>query len=234
MKTKEDLTMNYQNNSVILDSGQVQVSEKNKVLRNTYLLLSGTLMFSAMVAGIAVLINMPPVNIWVNLIGSIGLLFIASKFSDRPAGLFWVFALTGFLGLTLGGVVNAYLKFIPNGGQLIATSLFFTGTIFIALSFYAVQSKKDFSFLGGMLMVGIITAFLVGLAAYFFNWPAVSLAVSAVFVLLCSGLILYDTSRIVNGGETNYILATISLYLSIYNLFLNLLHLLTAFSGGDE
>ena len=221
------------NNTTILESSRVTTT-MNKVLKNTYLLLSATLLFSAATAGVAIMVNMPPVNIFITIIGYFGLLFLAHKFSDRASGILWVFALTGFMGLTLGGVINVYLKAIPNGSELVATSLLMTGVIFLSLSAFVVSTKKDFSFLGGFLFVGFISMFLLGLAAYFLNWSTVSLAVSGGFVILSSGLILYETSNIVRGGQTNYILATITLYVAIYNLFMSLLHLLSAFAGGNE
>jgi modulator of FtsH protease len=140
--------------------------------------------------------------------------------------------LTGFMGLTLGPILNFYLA-TANGSQLVMTALGGTGVIFLALSGYALTSRKDFSFMGGFLMVGILVAFLGGIGAMIFSIPMLSLAVSGMFVLLMSGLILYQTSEIIHGGETNYIMATVTLYISIYNLFLSLLHLLTAFAGDD-
>ncbi len=208
------------------------VLASNKLIRNTYMLLSMTLLFSALTAGVSVVMNLPPMGILVTLGGFFGLLFLTTKFSNSALGLVFVFALTGFMGLTLGPLINAYLG-LPNGGQLVATAMAGTAVIFLALSAYAITTRKDFSFMGGFLMVGILVAFLAGLAAFFFSMPGLSLAVSAMFVLLMSGLILYQTSAIVNGGETNYILATITLFVSIFNLFTSLLHLLGAF-GGDE
>jgi modulator of FtsH protease len=142
-----------------------------------------------------------------------------------------VFALTGFMGLTLGPIVGMYLS-LPNGDQIIMTAMGGTGVIFLGLSGYALTTRKDFSFIGGFLMVGILVAFLAGIASLFLSMPGLSLAVSAMFVLLMSGLILYQTSQIIHGGETNYIMATVTLYVSIYNLFVSLLQLLGAF--GDE
>jgi modulator of FtsH protease len=136
------------------------------------------------------------------------------------------------MGLTLGPIISLYLH-LPNGPQLVMTALGATGVIFLSLSGYALTSRKDFSFMGAFLMVGILVAFLAGLAAVFFTMPGLSLAVAAMFVLLMSGLILFETSQLVHGGETNYIMATVSLYVSIYNLFLSLLQLLGAFSGDD-
>ena len=208
------------------------VLASNKLIRNTYLLLSMTLLFSALTAGVSVMMNLPPMGMLITLGGYFGLLFLTTKFSNSALGLVFVFALTGFMGLTLGPLINAYLG-LPNGGQLVATAMGGTAVIFLGLSAYAITTRKDFSFMGGFLMVGILVAFLAGLAAFFFSMPGLSLAVSAMFVLLMSGLILYQTSEIVNGGETNYILATITLFVSIFNLFTSLLHLLGAFSGDE-
>jgi modulator of FtsH protease len=143
-----------------------------------------------------------------------------------------VFALTGFMGYTLGPLLTAYLS-LANGPQIVMTALGGTGVVFMGLSGYALTSRRDFSFMGGFLMAGILVAFLAGLGALFFDMPGLSLAVSAMFVLLMSGLILYETSNIIHGGETNYVMATVTLYVSIYNLFTSLLHLL-GFAGGQE
>ena len=137
------------------------------------------------------------------------------------------------MGLTLGPIVGYYINAIPNGDQLVMTALGGTGVIFLGLSAYALKSRKDFSFIGGMLFAGILVAFLAGLGAAVFSIPALSLAVSAMFIILMSGMILYQTSAIIHGGETNYIMATITLYVSIYNLFLSLLQLLGIFGGDD-
>jgi len=209
-----------------------QILATNKVLRNTYALLSMTLLFSAVTAGIAMVMNLPPFNPILTLVGYFGLLFATTKFRNSSLGLLFVFMLTGFMGLTLGPILNFYLA-TANGSQLVMTALGGTGVIFLALSGYALTSRKDFSFMGGFLMVGILVAFLGGIGAMIFSIPMLSLAVSGMFVLLMSGLILYQTSEIIHGGETNYIMATVTLYISIYNLFLSLLHLLTAFAGDD-
>lgn len=205
----------------------------NKMLRNTYLLLSMTLLFSAMTAGAAMYLNLPQPGMLITMAGYFGLLFLTTKFSNSGLGLVFVFALTGFMGLTLGPILNMYIHAFSNGNQLIITALGGTGVIFLGLSGYALTTRKDFSFMAGFLMVGVLVAFLAGIAAMFFAIPALSLAVSAMFILLMSGMILFQTSAIIHGGETNYILATISLYVSIYNLFLSLLQLLGVFSGED-
>jgi modulator of FtsH protease len=175
---------------------------------------------------------LPHPGLLLTLAGYFGLLFATSKFRNSGLGLVSVFALTGFMGYTLGPILNAYLS-LANGGQIVTTAMGGTGLIFLGLSGYALASRKDFSFMGGFLMVGILVAFLGGLAAVFLEMPMLSLAVSAMFVLLMSGLILFETSNIIHGGETNYIMATVSLYVSIFNLFTSLLHLL-GFMGGEE
>jgi modulator of FtsH protease len=210
---------------------QPSVLSTNKVIRNTYTLLSLTLLFSALTAGVAVMTNMPFMNPIITLVGYFGLLFLTTRFRNSALGLLFVFALTGFMGLTLGPIISAYLH-LPNGGQIVMTAMGGTGVIFLGLSGYALTTRKDFSFIGGFLMVGILVAFLASIASLFLAMPGLSLAVSAMFVLLMSGLILYQTSEIIHGGETNYIMATVTLYIAIYNLFLSLLQLLGVM--GDE
>jgi len=205
----------------------------NRLLRNTYLLLSLTLLFSALTAGVAMTLNLPYPGMIITMVGYFGLLFLTTKFRNSGLGLVFVFALTGFMGMTLGPILNMYISAYSNGNELIMTALGGTGLIFLGLSGYALTTRKNFSFIGGFLMVGILVAFLAGIGAAVFAIPALSLAVSAMFILLMSGMILYQTSEIIHGGESNYILATISLYVSIYNLFLSLLQLLAAFSGED-
>lgn len=206
--------------------------DTNKVLRNTYGLLSMTLLFSALTAGMSMAMNLPHPGLIITLVGYFGLLFLTTKFRNSAMGLVCVFALTGFMGYTLGPILNAYLS-LANGGQIVMTAMAGTGAIFIGLSGYALVSKKDFSFLGSFLFAGIIVGFLAGLAAVFLNMPGLSLAVSAMFVLLMSGLILYETGNIINGGETNYIMATVTLFVAIFNLFTSLLHLLGFMSADD-
>jgi modulator of FtsH protease len=207
--------------------------EINKVLKNTYMLLAMTLLFSAAMAGLSMTYNWPHPGIIVTLVGYFGLLFLTSKFRDSGLGILLVFALTGFMGLTLGPIVSMYLKAVPNGHQLVMTALGGTGAIFLGLSAYALTSRKDFSFMGGFLFAGILVAFLAGLGAVIFQIPALAIAVSAMFVMLMSALILYETSNIIHGGETNYIMATVSLYVAIYNLFTSLLQLLGVFGSDD-
>ncbi|MBE2295730.1 MAG: Bax inhibitor-1/YccA family protein [Phycisphaerales bacterium] len=204
----------------------------NKVLRNTYLLLSMTLLFSAITAGIAMATNAPPLHWMITLVGYFGLLFVVTRLRNSVWGLAAVFALTGFLGYTLGPILNLYLK-LPNGPQVVMTALGGTGAIFLALSAYALVSRKDFSFMGSFLMVGMLVGILASLGAILFNIPTLSLAVSGMFILLMSGMILWQTSEIIHGGETNYIMATVSLYITIFNLFLSLLQILGVVSGDD-
>ena len=204
----------------------------NKVIRNTYLLLSMTLLFSAAVAGLGMAWKLPYPGLIITLMGYFGLLFLTAKLRNSGWGLVSVFALTGFLGYTLGPIVSLYLN-LPNGGQTAMTAMGATAAIFVGLSAYALTTRKDFSFMGGFLMVGILVAFLAGLGAIFFQMPALSLAVSAMFVLLMSGLILYETSNIIRGGETNYVMATVTLFVAIFNLFTSLLHLL-GFMNSDD
>ena len=205
----------------------------NKLIRNTYILLSLTLLFSAATAGIAILLNLPSMGILITLGGYFGLLYLTSALRNSAWGLAAVFALTGFMGLTLGPFINLYIQHFSNGGQLVMLALGGTGVIFLGLSGYALTTRKDFSFMGGFLMVGILVGFLAGLCAVIFSIPALALAVSTIFILLMSGLILYQTSAMIHGGETNYIMATITLYVAIYNLFTSLLHIFGAFAGED-
>ena len=211
---------------------QTSAYASNKVLRNTYTLLSMTLLFSALIAGISMSLNLPHPGIILTLLGYFGLLFLTTKYRDQSLGIAFVFALTGFMGYTLGPIINSYLS-LANGGEVVMMAMGGTGIIFLGLSGYALTSRKDFSFMGSFLMVGIILAFIAGLAAVFFEISSLSLAVSSMFVLLMAGLILYETSNIIHGGETNYIMATVTLYVSIFNLFTSLLHLLGFMSNED-
>lgn len=204
----------------------------NKVLRNTYALLSATLIFSAFMAMVSTLLN---VGHGVSLIcsfGALGLIwFVLPRTAESAAGVGVVFAFTGLLGFGLGPILNHYLS-MANGSELIATSMGGTAVIFLGLSGYALKSQRDFSFLGGFLFAGLIVVLLAVLASLFLQMPGLWLAINAVVILIFSGFILFDTSRIINGGVTNYVLATTSIYLSIYNIFIALLHLL-GFASRD-
>ncbi|MGI2028679.1 Bax inhibitor-1/YccA family protein [Endozoicomonas acroporae] len=203
--------------------------EINKVLRNTYMLLGMTLLFSAVTAGVAMALQISQMTALVLSLIGFGLLFVVNKTADSAKGIVAVFAFTGVLGAALGPMLNHYLG-MANGPSLIMQALGGTAVVFFALSGYVLTTRKDFSFMGGFLMVGLIVAVVASIALIFFNIPAASMALSALIVLLMSGFILFDTSRIIHGGETNYIRATVSLYLDIYNLFTALLHLLGASS----
>ena len=221
------------NREQVLTRPAISGIEVNKVLKNTYALLSLTLLFSGAMAGLSMAFNWPHPGLLITLVGYFGLLFLTTRFRNSALGLVFVFALTGFMGLTLGPIVSYYLTALPNGHQLVMMAMGGTGVIFLGLSGYVLTTKKDFSFLGGFLFAGILVAFIAGIGAVFFSMPALSLAVSAMFILLMSGLILYQTSEIIHGGETNYIMATVTLFVSIYNIFLSLLHIFGVF-GGDE
>ncbi len=203
----------------------VSLPSTNKVLRNTFSLLAMTLLFSAASAGVSMALNLPHPGILLTLVGFFGLLFGINYYRNSTIGLVLVFALTGFMGVTLGPILSTYLA-LPNGAQLIMTAMAGTAFMFFGLAGYALVSRKDFSFMGSFLMIGILVGFIAGLGAILFQIPALSLAVSAMFVLLMSGLILYETSNIIHGGETNYIMATVTLFVAIFNLFTSLLHLL--------
>ncbi len=205
----------------------------NKVLRNTYLLLSMTLLFSGVMAWVAAANNWPYLGPWVTLGGYFGLLFLTTSLRNSAWGLLSIFALTGFMGATLGPIISMYTNAFSNGSQLVIMAMGGTGVIFLGMSGLALVSKRDFSWLGKFLFIGILVAFVAGLGALFFDMPALSLAVSSAFVMLMAGLILYQTQAIIRGGETNYIMATITLFVAIYNLFTSLLHLLGFFAGED-
>jgi len=222
----------FRTQAIALPRGADAVLATNRVIRNTYLLLSLTLLFAAATAGLSMALKLPHPGILITLVGYFGLLFAITKFRDSGLGVGLVFALTGFMGYTLGPVISHYLS-LPNGGQTVMLAMGGTAAIFLGLSGYALTTRKDFSYLGGFLMVGILVAFLAGLAAIFFAIPALSLTVSAAFVLLMSGLILYETGNIIHGGETNYVMATVSLFVSIFNLFTSLLHLLGFANNSD-
>lgn len=222
----------YKTQAIALPRGADLALATNRVIRNTYLLLSMTLLFAAAAAGVSMALKLPHPGILITLVGYFGLLFAIAKFRDSGLGVGLVFALTGFMGYTLGPIISHYLS-LPNGGQTVMLAMGGTAAIFLGLSGYALTTRKDFSFMGGFLMVGILLAFLAGLAAIFFEIPALSLTVSAAFVLLMSGFILYETGNIIHGGETNYVMATVSLFVSIFNLFTSLLHLLGFANSSD-
>jgi modulator of FtsH protease len=220
----------YEN--VIAHSADQAVSS-NKVLKNTYLLLSATLGFSALMAMVSLMVGAPPMTYLIALIAAMVLgIFVLPRTANSSAGIGVIFLITGLLGFGLGSVLSMYLA-LPKGPQVIATAFAGTGIIFLGLSGYALTSKRDFSFMGGFLFAGMMVVVLAMLANIFLQMPALSLAVSSGIILLMSGFILLDTSRIVRGGETNYIMATYGLYLSIFNIFISLLQILGIMSGDE-
>ena len=210
---------------------QAEQSEVSSVLRNTYGLLSMTLLFSGVVAYVAQQMAVPYPNIFVVLIGFYGLFFLTTKLRNSGWGLLSTFALTGFMGYTLGPILNMYLS-MPNGSDVVASALGMTALVFFGLSAYVLITRKDMSFLSGFLMAGFWVLLGAVLASMFFQISGLQLAISAGFVLFSSAAILFQTSAIIQGGERNYIMATISLYVSIYNLFISLLQLI-GFSSND-
>jgi len=224
--------MNTQAQVTTLDRAQAGALSTNKVVRNTYMLLSMTLAFSALTAGMSMALKLPHPGLILTLVGYFGLLFLTTRFRNSGLGIAFVFALTGFMGYTLGPMVSHYLA-MHNGAQVVMTAMGGTAAIFLGLSAYVMTTRKNFSFMGGFLTVGILVAFLAGLGAMFFEMPGLSLVVSAMFVLLMSGLILYETSNIIHGGETNYVMATVTLFVSIFNLFTSPLQLLGFASNND-
>ncbi|ETO93600.1 Bax inhibitor-1/YccA family protein [Legionella oakridgensis] len=221
------------NDVSVLNRRTESVLASNKVLRNTYLLLGMTFLFSALTAYTAFAVNARPLNPLLFIVGVYGLMFLTNALRNSAWGLVSVFAFTGFMGYAIGPILNFYIANFSNGSQIVTTALGGTGLIFFALSGYALTTRKDFSYLGGFLFVAVMVALLAMIANIFLQIPTLYLGISAVFILISSGLILLQTSAIIHGGETNYISATVSLFVSIYNLFISLLNLLSAFSGRD-
>jgi len=220
-----------QNNSTVAMNRET-VLATNSVLRNTYILLALTIGFSAVTAGISMAMNLGHGAAMVLSLLSFVMIFVVHKTADSSKGLIAIFVFTGMLGASIGPMLNAYLS-LPNGSMIIMQAMGTTAVAFLGLSGYALTTQKDFSYMGGFLMVGLIVAIVAMVANIFLQIPALSLAISSAIVFIMSGLILFDTSRIINGGETNYIRATVSLYLNIYNMFIALLHLTSVFSGDD-
>jgi len=204
---------------------QEAIQATNKVLRNTYILLSMTLMFSAVTAGISMAMNLPHGMALILMLVGFGMMFWVHKTADSSQGLVAIFAFTGCMGAALGPMLNQYIA-LSNGPAIVMQALGGTAVIFLTLSAYAVTSRKDFSYMGGFLTTGLIVVILAMLLNIFLAIPVLSLVLSAAVIMIMSGLILFDTSRIIRGGETNYIRATVGLYLSFYNIFTSLLHLL--------
>lgn len=203
----------------------------NKVLRNTYMLLGMTLAFSALMAGVSMAMGAPYLGPLVTLAGFFGLIFAVHKTAHSSLGLLFVFLLTGFMGFTIGPIINAYLS-LANGPSLVTSALGTTAAAFVGLSAFAVITRKDFSFLSGFLVVGFFVLMGAVVLSLFFDLSAFSVAISCAFVLFASAAILWQTSAIIHGGETNYIIATVTLFASFYNLFVSLLHIFGVM--GDE
>ena len=217
----------------VYSPAQESILATNKMIKNTYLLLSATVLFSAFAAVVSMRMQLNISMLGVFL-GYCGLLFLLQSTASSAFGILSTFAFTGFLGLTLGPILNSYIQNFSNGSEIIAASLGSTGIIFFALSGYALSTKKDFSYLTGFLFIGMSVIIIASIASIFFAIPALYLAISAASVMLMSGYILYETSAMINGGQNNYILATISIYLSLFNIFVNLLRIFGAVSGRRD
>ncbi len=211
------------NDFMAVDIQRESALASSKVLRNTYMLLAATVLFSAMTAGVSMAIQAPYMGLWM-ILPYFVLLFLTEKFKNSALGLVFVFALTGWLGFTIGPILSMYLA--VQGSEPILLALGGTALIFFSLSGYVLVTRKDLSFMTGFLTVGILVAFIAGIANYFLQISGLGLAVSSMFLLLASGLIMWQTSAIIHGGETNYISATVTLYVMLYNIFLSLLHLI--------
>lgn len=221
---------NQYNSSAVVRT-QESVLATNAVVRNTYILLSLTLMFSACTAAFAMVTNAPNLGM-LTLIGYFGLLFATQATRNSGLGIVFVFALTGFMGYTLGPLLNAFMQ-MQNGAQLIMTALGGTGIIFLSLSAYALTTRKDFSYMTGFMMAAALVLFVGVIANIFLKIAMLQLMIAGGFMIFSSAMILYETSNIIHGGERNYIMATVSLYLAIYNLFISLLQILSFFSNRD-
>ncbi|GAA3531658.1 Bax inhibitor-1/YccA family protein [Zobellella aerophila] len=208
-----------------LSRTQTAVQSTNKVLRNTYMLLGMTLVVASLSAGVSAMLALPHPGLIITLVGFYGLMFLTEKNKNSGLGLLFIFAFTAFTGYTIGPILNLYLS-TSSGTETVMLALAGTALTFLSLSAYVLTTKKDMSFLGGMMMAGFVVIIVAFIANLFLQLPALSLAMSAMFILFSSGAILMQTSAIIHGGERNYISATITLYVSIFNIFLSLLHLL--------
>ncbi|MDH5434151.1 MAG: Bax inhibitor-1/YccA family protein [Gammaproteobacteria bacterium] len=222
-----------QRNSPVIERTRGQTLEVNKVLKNTYMLLSATFVFSAIMAAISTMMYMPPMTYLICIgLSFLIMWFVLPKTANSASGLVTVFAITGLMGFGIGPLLNHYLA-LSNGSQIVGTALGGTGVIFFALSGYALMSKKDFNFMGGFLLVGLMLAIVAMLANLFLEISGLSLAISAIVIMIMSGFILYDTSQMIHRPESsNYMIMTVALFLNIFNIFINLLHLL-GFANDD-
>ena len=220
------------NQTISAPRSQEQILASNKVLKNTYLLLSATLLFSAVMAAVSMFLQVSPMFYLGSVIGAMVLgMFVLPRTANSASGIGVIFLITGLLGFGLGSILQMYLA-LPKGPQIVGTALAGTGIIFLGLSGYALTSRKNFNFMGGFLFAGMIALAVAIIANLFLAMPALSMAISAAMILVMSGFILWDTSRIARGEETNYIMATYGIYLSIFNIFISLLNLLGIM--GDE
>jgi modulator of FtsH protease len=215
----------------IQTQSQASVLATNKVLKNTYMLLAMTLAFSALVAGAVVTLNLPSPGIIITLIGVYGLMYLTEKNRNNSMGILFVFLFTGFLGYTVGPLINMYLG--AGMGDVVVLAFAGTAFTFFALSAYVLTTKKDMSFLRGMMMAGFVVLIVAMIGNIFLQIPALSLAISAMFILFSSGAILMQTSSIIHGGETSYISATVTIFVSLYNIFVSLLQIL-GIMGSDD
>jgi modulator of FtsH protease len=222
-------------NEVELDIGRSQESalSVNKVVRNTYTLLSMTLFVSAIAAVATMVMQVGQGVGFMLLIGGFIMSFVVRANANSSKGLVAVFVFAALMGAAIGPTINMYIMAYANGSAIVAQALGGTAVIFLSLSGYALTTRKNFNFLAGFLFTGMMVALVAIIANIFLQIPAFSLAISSAVILLMSGFILFDTSRIVNGGERNYIMATISLYLSIFNIFIHLLHILGSLTGRN-
>ena len=216
---------------IVVNSQDESLLSTHKVLRNTYFLLGLTMAFSAVVAYISMSLNLPYPNLIVLLVGFYGLLFVTNRLANSAWGILAAFAFTGFMGYTIGPILNIY---VARGMEdLIMLAFAGTAIVFFACSAYVLTTKKDMSFLSTAIFSLFIVLLLGIVASFFFQIPALAVGISALFVVFSTMTILYETSNIIHGGETNYIRATVSIYVSIYNLFISLLRLLSIFSNDD-
>ncbi len=209
---------------VAASSRERSLLSTHKVLRNTYFLLSLTLGFSALTATASTVLHLPAPGLLLMLAGFYGLMFLTYRLANSPAGILAAFAFTGFLGYALGPLLSMLLA--SGAGEMIMLALGGTALVFFACSAYVLTTRRDMSFLSGMMMAGFVVLVVAVIANLFLHIPALSLAISVLFILFSSGAILWETSNIINGGETNYIRATVGLYVSLYNIFVSLLSIL--------
>ncbi|MDO4643206.1 MAG: Bax inhibitor-1/YccA family protein [Cardiobacteriaceae bacterium] len=220
--------MNNMNPRTIEVISQDSILARNKVLRQTYILLGMNVLFSALCAYIGMKMGIGRINYVIALLALMGLFMGISANRNNGLGIILLFALTGFLGLYVSNILNMYVAY--GMGSIVVKALVGTSIIFFALSAYVLFTGTNFSFLGGFLFTGLLVVFLASIGAALFNMSALSVACSAGFLIICSGYVLYDTSNIIQGEETNYIIATLNLFLDIFNIFISLLNILTAFN----